>query len=207
MHKDWIDVGHFSWSETKPTVTNPPIAGPLTLEKPADRATPRILQYCATGVHIPTATLHFSQVLDQELILYQVRLVDVAITRAETTSDVASIPFDSFSMSYARVEWTVSQYDIKGQKVADHVAYWDLNTGATGSTPLPAILTIQGSTKQGWVVSWLGEEGRSYVLQASSRVDAGYQPVAEAVGVKNEVIQRSFPDLRGPQFFKLQTVR
>jgi type VI secretion system secreted protein Hcp len=205
-HKDWIDVKAFDWNESWPTGTNRPTAGPLFLQKSADRSTPLIHQYCATGKRIPSAVMHFSRVSEREVILYRIRLLNVTVRRSESSVDTELGTDDTLSLSYEQIQWTVTQYDIRGLKVADHEAFWNLKLNTTGSTPLPVTLTIQTTSGKGWKISWVGEQGRAYVLLASSRVDTGYQPVAEAVGVQNELIEKILPNLGGLRFFKLETV-
>ena len=209
-HRGWIDLNQFFWSSSRASAVDPPTAEPLVIIKDLDRSSPTLLEHCGTGQVIPSAVMHFSILSDQELILYRIKLEGVRLIQAQArgaSRGPVDRPVEEMSLSYDRIQWTVSQYDLRGLKVGDYESFWDVRAGTAGSTPLPVILNIEGTAKRGWTVSWAGEQGRAYVLRASAQAESGYQPVAEAVGVENGVIQRNFPNLGNLRFFKLETVR
>lgn len=114
-HKGEIEVESFSWgvsqSASPGTGGAGGLAGKATFEDlnvvtPFSRASPRLLQACATGEHLPEAVLTGRRAGGKAQFEFMtLTLSDVLVSTYRTTAAGAdaSVPSDMFSLAYAKL--------------------------------------------------------------------------------------------------------
>lgn len=94
-HKEWIIIDSMSWGANAPAPTAGGGAGKVsfkefTVTKRIDKASPQLFLACATGRHIPKATLSVCRTVNgKEVEYYQIILTDVLITSIGSESPQA----------------------------------------------------------------------------------------------------------------------
>jgi type VI secretion system secreted protein Hcp len=89
-HKDEIDVLAWSWGMSQTgTTQGAGSAGRVNVQdmsvtKYADKATPYLMDACATGKHLPEAVLTVRKVEDSPLEYLKIKMTDVLITNVKT---------------------------------------------------------------------------------------------------------------------------
>ena len=136
-HKDEIEVLSFSWG-----VANTPNVGAggagagratfhdLSFTHTIDKASPSLLQACATGTHLKEATITHRKAGKGAAEYLVVKMNDVTITgvvhggNTIDNSETVSLAFSKVDLEYRPQKqdgsldaWTAFKYDIKGQKV------------------------------------------------------------------------------------------
>lgn len=110
-HRGEIDVMAWSWGELQAGGGGGG-AGGLDLESlrfrmRPNRASPRLMLACATGQHIPEATLTVRQDSRNAGSDYlQIRLEDVLVSSYQPSAAGSRLPVESLSLSYTKVELT-----------------------------------------------------------------------------------------------------
>lgn len=140
-HKDEIEVLSFSWGVTNPS--SPGGAGggggagratfnDLSIVHRIDRATPKLLEACATGKHLPEATITHRKAGKGQLEYLIVKMSDVTITGVVHGGSIGSDSgAETVTMAFAKIA-----LDYKPQKAdgsldaAVHFGY-DLKTNKT----------------------------------------------------------------------------
>lgn len=126
QHKDEIEVLSFSWgvsnSGTIGTVGGGAGAGKATLQDfhfvaNFNKASPTLMQYCATGKHIQDAVLIGRGARGTGDEFYKVKLFDILITSYQTGGAGGDqVPTDSFSLNFAKIDYSGAGFDqIKGE--------------------------------------------------------------------------------------------
>ena len=110
-HKDEIEVLSFSWG----VASNPPSGGgagggagkatfqDLTIVHPIDKATPALLQACATGTHIKDATITHRKAGGSQHEYLIVKLNNVVITGVNHSGTPDAPDFESVNLSFGKV--------------------------------------------------------------------------------------------------------
>src|SRR5262245_4016678 len=119
-HKDEIEGLSFSWGVTNPA----PAVGPgggggtgkatfqdLSIVHRIDKASPKLLEACATGKHLPEATITHRKAGKGQLEYLIVKLNDVIITAVQHGGGTADTGSESVSLAFAKVA-----FDYKPQK-------------------------------------------------------------------------------------------
>ena len=138
-HKDEIEVLSFSWGVTMP----PPVgtgggsgAGKavfqnLSLVHAIDSASPKLLEACATGMHIKDATVTHRKAGKGQQEYLILKMTDVTVTgvvhggaSGEVASETITLAFSKVDLEYKPINATGApgagihfKFDIKGNKV------------------------------------------------------------------------------------------
>ena len=110
-HKDEIDIESFSMGIARPAATGGTQTGraqftDISFSHQLDKASPLLMLRCAQGTHIPTAILTCRTVGARQDDFYIIRLTDVVVTSVSISGFTGGDrPTESFSLSYARIEW------------------------------------------------------------------------------------------------------
>ena len=158
QHKGSIDVLSFSWGETRgSTVAHGSGGGAgkvsfqdLHFTMKVNVASPKLMLACATGKHIPKATLVCRQRADERNVEFlKFTLTDVLVSSYETRAgaepqpagavDNASlaltnsltvngdgIPVEKVSLNFARIEVASPSLNVDGSSTDQVLAGWDL---------------------------------------------------------------------------------
>jgi type VI secretion system secreted protein Hcp len=114
-HKGEIEVESFSWGVTQATAPGPgggggagrPAFEDLNVVTPFSRASPQLMQACATGEHLRSAVLTGRRSGGKAQFEYMtLTLSDVLVSayRSGAASADAVVPSDAFSLAYAELQ-------------------------------------------------------------------------------------------------------
>ncbi len=133
QYKDSIELQHFSWSVSnggsfqhgggggagKASFTD------LGCQARASKASPNLMQKCASGDHIPKAVLHVRKQGDGQKEYYTVTLEDLLVSHYSCTPDDHG-GSDNFTLNYAKIKFEYKPQDSKGALGAVVTGTWDL---------------------------------------------------------------------------------
>jgi type VI secretion system secreted protein Hcp len=141
-HEDEIEITSWSWglsnqggpgsggggAATKPTFQD------ISLQKRVDKSSPMLAKACVMGEHLREAVLAAQRGSgpDFSLDLIVVKLSDVTITEFQEGVEVlGSLPSDSFSISFARIDYSYTLQKADG--TADSPVRWTWDIKANKS--------------------------------------------------------------------------
>lgn len=137
-HKDEIEVRSFSWAETN-AATGASGGGrgagkvsmsDLVITKDVDKSTPKLALACATGEHIPEATLTVRRAGGEQQEYLTIKLADCFVTSYQMSgSDGGVVPSESFSLNYTKIEWEYKPQNPDGTLAAAQVTGFDIGLG------------------------------------------------------------------------------
>ena len=138
-HKDEIEVLSFSWG-----VSNTAQFGQgsgvgvgkatfrdLSIVHRIDRASPQLLKACATGQHLPQATITQRKAGGAQQEYLTIKLNDVVITNVALDS-TPSEGMESVSMTFAKVRFEYKAFNANGTLGAGTIFQYDLQTQKEG---------------------------------------------------------------------------
>ena len=104
----------------------------ISCSKFVDKASVRLWQYCATGKHIPSATITLLKQSDETKIdYYKYELTDVMITSYQkSASGGGDLPMESFSLAFAQIKTTYQPQGNTGDATGNVDFGWDLQKAA-----------------------------------------------------------------------------
>lgn len=91
----------------------------------ASKASPNLMQKCASGDHIEKAVLHVRKQGDGQKEYYTVTLEDLLVASYACTPDDTG-GSDHFSLNYAKIKFEYKPQDSKGSLGAAVTGTWDL---------------------------------------------------------------------------------
>lgn len=104
----------------------------ISFTKSLDKASPLLYLQCAQGKHIPRAVLYVRKSgAEKPLEYYIITLTDVLISSVQTIGG-GGLPTESFSLNFAKVEFSYSAQKADGSLDAPVKSGWDITT----NTPL-----------------------------------------------------------------------
>ncbi len=134
-HKDEIEVLSYSWGiHSSPTLTGAvgkATFHDLTIVHHVDKATPQLLQACATGVHLKDATITQRKAGKGQPEFLVIKMNDVIITSVSPSGDTVQPGAETVGITFAKVDLEYRpqkpdgsldagvhfKYDIAGNKV------------------------------------------------------------------------------------------
>lgn len=135
-HEKWIEILTYSWNMREELLaTNTggiAVAGraafsDIALTKILDSSSIPIRIQCAVAKKIPSAILDIILYGNYPEPLYQVKLYDVTITGVgSSANEGVEKPRETLSLNYARIEWSYSTQDIKGNIGTPIKGGWDV---------------------------------------------------------------------------------
>ena len=136
-HKDEIEVLSFSWG-----VSNTAQFGPgtgagkatfrdLSIVHKIDKATPLLLKACATGQHLPQATITQRKAGGAQQEYLTIKLNDVVITNVALDSTLSE-GMESVSMTFAKVNFEYKPFKANGTLGSGITFKYDLQTQKEG---------------------------------------------------------------------------
>ena len=142
-HKNEIEVRSFSWELAREASSGAGGAGgggaagkatfeDLSIVKRVDRSSPKLAQACATGKHFPEAVLAVRRAGGPNFSVdfLVITLSDVMISSYRSSADeVESAPIDSFSIQFAKIQYSYTTQKADGTLDASVEWNWDLKLG------------------------------------------------------------------------------
>jgi type VI secretion system secreted protein Hcp len=134
-HQNEIDVESFSWGlANSGTVVGTATGGKATFQDISftmllNKASPKLFLYCASGKHIPEATLFVREVGGDQQEYYQVSFKDCLVTSYQQGgSEGSDRPVDSFSLNFAQIKVSYKEQKEDGSLDTAVEAGWDLKS-------------------------------------------------------------------------------
>lgn len=131
-HKDEIEVISFAWGVSNavraPTesggATERPTIRELAFVHAIDKATPKLLQACTTGTHLPDATITHRRAGGQQQEFLIVRLSDVLITSVSQAGGSEQSATETVSLAFRTIDFEYRSQKADGSLDAgDHFTY------------------------------------------------------------------------------------
>jgi type VI secretion system secreted protein Hcp len=122
-HKGEIDIESFSFGVSQPGTSSTGGGGgsgkasfsDLSIVKKADKSSPNLMLKCATGEHIASALLTVRKAGGSQQEYYKIKLTDLLVSNFQNTgSGGDSIPIESLSLNFAKIEFEYNEQDSKG---------------------------------------------------------------------------------------------
>ncbi len=141
-HAGEIDVLSWSWGVTNPATggggggrrTGRSVAVPIDFIKRVDTSSPLLMLACASGQHYMEAVLTCRKAGGQQQDFIHMRFTDVLVTNYQIGGSAGGdiVPTDSFSINFAKVEYSYRPQDPEGGLGKPIVRSWDFR----GSRPM-----------------------------------------------------------------------
>jgi type VI secretion system secreted protein Hcp len=135
-HKGEIDVLSWTWGESNSgthAYGGGGGAGKVAMQDfhfamHVNKATPRLMLACASGQHIPKATLVCRKAGGQQEEYLKVVFTDLLVSSYQTggSADSAVVPVDQISLNFAKIEFEYKPQSEKGTLGGPVKAAWDL---------------------------------------------------------------------------------
>jgi type VI secretion system secreted protein Hcp len=204
----WIDIHDFeqsvAWHQADDGVHRPGFDG-LRIRKSLDKATPALMNGLSRGEVYPSATLAFVLAGADQARFYQMELGNVSVTALEVGGLASDRPDEELSLVFDYIEWTYTEFDLRGRPLADHTAYWDLVVGDGGSDvirhgfQITATRAADGEMR----LRWAAVSGKSYQILQSTSV-AGPYLLREVITPDGETGEIALPTSSLYQFFLVE---
>jgi type VI secretion system secreted protein Hcp len=133
-HADWIEVHSISYGvHTLPL--SPPAFSPLVIIKSLDKASPILINHCATGRILSNAVLEIVRSDASRIRYLQLKLAKVLVSGVDLSAGSPEIPIESVSLNFTKVQWTYTEVNADGKALRDISSTWDsaANIGSGGT--------------------------------------------------------------------------
>lgn len=135
-HKDEIEILSFSWgvSQFAAPASGGGGAGAgkadfqdFSFVVPVSKASPKLFLACASGQHLQEAVLTVRKAGAEQVEFLSYKLSDCLVSSyQEGGSSGDTVPIDSFSLNFSKIEMSYKEQDAKGGLGAETKAGWDL---------------------------------------------------------------------------------
>ncbi len=134
-HADTIEVDSVSWGVSNAATMSAGTGGgsgkasfsDLSFSSSVGKQSPLLMQACATGKHIATAKLYVRKQGTDQLDFYVITLTDLLVSSYQSSaSSGGSVPNDSFSLNFAKIEFSYSPQKADGSLDTAVKASWNL---------------------------------------------------------------------------------
>jgi len=134
-HKDEIEIFSFSWALNQSGSLGSGGGGgagkadfqDFSFAMPVSKASPKLFLACASGKHVPEATLTVRKAGGQQVEFLVYKLGDCIVsTYQEGGESSGVVPNDAFSLNFAKIEISYKEQDLKGGVGAETKAGWDV---------------------------------------------------------------------------------
>ncbi len=132
-HKDEIEVESFSWGLSQAisrsagaAAAGRPSFQDFTFTSRVSVASPRLMEACASGSHLKDAVLTVRRSGEIPVEYLQITLSDVVVSSYNEAGATESVPEESVSLNFAKIEYEYRPQDARGGNGAPVSAGWDL---------------------------------------------------------------------------------
>ena len=141
--KNWIEILSWSWGESQSgsagkgggSGTGKVDMQDFAFSKFMDKATPKLMLFCASGKHIPTVEFLARKAGGEQEIYMKMKLTDVIVSSFSTSNSAGSgsLPVESISMNFSKIELEYLQQDAKGKTASAGKANWSVKENKGGN--------------------------------------------------------------------------
>jgi|SRR5437660_3578918 len=130
-HPGTIDIDSWSWGETQTsTLGTGAGAGKVSMQdihfvSKIDKSSPKLLLATASGEHIKDVTLYVRKA-GGSVDYLQIKLTDALVSSYQTGGRSDEIPTESFSINFAKIQYTYTGTDDKGSAITPIQSGWDV---------------------------------------------------------------------------------
>lgn len=136
-HPGEIEIESFSWGVTQSggfvggggAGAGKATASPFVIVKRVDKASPVLFLACATGKHIPSATLT-AQRSGPNVAFLQIELKDILISSFKDAGNGGELPLEEVAFNFARIEYRYVPVLPTGQVGQPVMAVFDFSRNA-----------------------------------------------------------------------------
>jgi type VI secretion system secreted protein Hcp len=142
VKKETIEVSSFSWGLSNPGSFQSGSGGGTAKANPQDlhfttavgKASPVLFLSCASGKHIPKATLYVRKAGGKQEEFYTIALEKVLVSSFQSGGGSSDIPpQEQFSLNYAKIAFSYKTQDEKGKATGETKHFWDIAANKTGT--------------------------------------------------------------------------
>ncbi len=98
----------------------------LSVMKSADKATPKLMQFCATGVHIKTGILTVRKAGKDQQEYYVIKMEDLLVSSVQNAGSEGQVPSESLSLNFSKIKFTYKEQKADGTLGGTVDFGWDL---------------------------------------------------------------------------------
>jgi type VI secretion system Hcp family effector len=200
----WIEVHDFEQRFGRDKADHDDLAGldSLRIHKSLDKSTPLLFDALTRGAVYPRATLAFVLPRADEARFYQVELGNVSVAGVEVGGPASERPGEELVVVFEFIEWTYTEFDLRGNPLADHSAYWDLVKGEGGSEVVRRGFSVTATRPMAGQMRlrWQAVSGGRYHILQSASVTGPYQ-LREIITADDDTGEITLPVLDPSQFF------
>lgn len=141
--KGWIELLSWSWGEVQTGSAGKgggSGVGKVDMQdfsftKFLDKATPKLMLFCASGKHIPTVEFMARKAGGEQEHYMKMKLIDVLVSSFQTSNSAGSgsLPVESISINFSKIELEYFQQDAKGKTASAGKAHWSVKENKGGS--------------------------------------------------------------------------
>ncbi len=125
QHRNQIEILSFSWGQSNPGITNQAYGAgfggsgkanfqDISFTSSASKASPKLMLAAATGQHIKSAKLFVRKAGERQQDFYKIELQDVLVSSYQASGQGGSIPTDSFSLNFTKIQFEYSPQGADG---------------------------------------------------------------------------------------------
>ena len=219
-HQGQVDVLAWSWGAANSGTTR--LGGgagvgtnrfnDLTVTKWVDKSSPKLMLRCATGAHIPTATLFVRKTGTKAPIEYiKVILTDVMVTSVSTGGSGGEDRLtENISLTYAQLQIDYVPTNPDGTAGTAIPFKWDVvNTGGVTLNPVVGLTSTLTYTNGAPLarLTWASTNGVSYQVWSTTDLNAAFQPYGSPIPASsNGVNSVIVPANALRMFFRIETL-
>lgn len=177
--------------------TNPP-TGPAIfacdVQKLIDSTSPQLLERCAKGTHHPTVRFAFVRT-SPPATQFQVTLKDVLISSYETAGTQGSLPTESVSFNFEKIEWTDLELNDAGGNTGGLTGKFDVvaQVGELKSRPPFRATFERQAGRNGIVITFPAEEGRTYRMLGCPKIGEAWKTIHEVTALEDGALSQFIP--------------
>lgn len=134
-HRGEIEILSYSWGATNSGTAQQGGGGgrgkvsiqDFNITKKVDKASPKLFLACATGEHIPQATLAVRKAGAQQQEFLKIKMTDLLVSSYQTgIGQGGDVPTDQVSFNFAKIEFEYRTQSTDGTVVSPTQACWDV---------------------------------------------------------------------------------
>lgn len=141
--KNWIEVLSWSWGESQTGSAGKgggSGVGKVDMQdfaftKYLDKSSPKLMFFCASGKHIPKVEFLARKAGGEQQKYMTVKFEDVLVSSYNTSnsSGSGSLPVESITLNFSKIEMEYFQQDSKGKTASAGKVHWDLRQNVGGN--------------------------------------------------------------------------